>query len=101
MVFSFYLSMPSVASWDGNWSGNKKFYALTRSIRGKKGEDFNKSLEEKNYFTYNFGDGWRAAVRVEKVDGKQAAKIRRKSDGFNGYDWMVDSIIDNGDIICD
>lgn len=32
------------------------------------------------------------------VTGEQARTIRKKSEGFCGYDWMVDSILNDGAI---
>jgi hypothetical protein len=29
---------------------------------------------------------------VRAVDAKEARQIRKKSEGFCGYDWMIDSI---------
>jgi len=53
---------------------------------------------DKGYYRYDFGDGWAAGVTVRKVDTKEAGKIRRKTNGFCGYDWMVQSIQDHGKI---
>ena len=67
------------------------------SFQGKRTEKA-KAILAKGYFSYNFGDGWRAAIEVTKVEAKEASKLRRQSAGFCGYDWMVESIIDNLDI---
>ena len=46
-----------------------------------------------------FGDdGWGANVNVKIVDSKEAAKVRKKTKGFCGYDWMIDSIIERQEI---
>jgi hypothetical protein len=50
-------------------------------------------------YYYNFGDGWGASVSVRKVTAAQARKIERKSVGFCGYEWMIDSIIRDGEIL--
>jgi hypothetical protein len=61
-----------------------------RSFRADPGLD--------DYYHYNFGDGWAAGVSVRTVDAAEARKLRRKSDGFSGYDWMIDSIVQHGEI---
>ena len=38
------------------------------------------------------------ACQWKKVDIKEANKIMKKSVGFYGYDWMIDSIIKNKEI---
>ena len=59
------------------------------------------AINDSGYYYYNFGDGWGASVNVYILDGaKEASRLRRKSDGFCGYEWMIDSIITNGKILC-
>ncbi len=50
-------------------------------------------------YYYYFGDGWGASVSVREVATSEAGKIERKSAGFCGYDWMIDSIIRHGEIL--
>lgn len=88
----FKLSMPNIGSWNGKWTGEEKIYA-----RCKKNVEVPKEIIG-NSFSYDFGDGWSANVKVEKVDSKLAVKIMSKSSGFYGYDWMIDSIIKNKEI---
>jgi len=92
MILSFTLSMPNVGSWNGKWTGESNLYARTRSFARSnvaKGQE----ILSKGHFRYNFGDGWSAAVAVKEVSSSDAAKIRKHSRGFCGYDWMIDSII--------
>ena len=99
MTLCFTLSMPNIGSWNGKWSGEGLLYAKVVSFgRDKNTSNKAKEILEKGYYSYNFGDGWRAGVSVKEVDVKEAAKIRRKSCGFCGYDWMIDSIKDNNRI---
>ena len=99
MILQFTLSMPNIGSWNGKWTGKDTLYAIVRSFgRSKYSKTKADNILEKGYYYYNFGDGWGAGISVEKIDAKIAAKIKRKSSGFCGYDWMVDSIIDYGDI---
>ena len=91
MLISFELSMPGNRSWNGKWSGEGNCYAMVKT--------FNKGKEPKlGYYTYNFGDGWMAAVTVREITGPAAKMLRKKSRGFCGYDWMVDSILSHGEI---
>jgi hypothetical protein len=92
VILRFKLSMPTVGSWDGKWSDEGVYYAIVRSLQNK--ELANKILE-RDYYHYDFGDGWAAGITVEQIDSKEAAKTRRRSKGFCGYEWMVDSIINN------
>lgn len=92
-MIAFLLSMPHVASWNGEWSGEGKIYARLRRDSQVPKEYIDQSFE------YRWDDGWGASVEVRKVDSKEAAKIRKHSAGFYGYDWMIDSIIDHGKII--
>lgn len=83
----FELSMPNRASWNGGWSGEKNKYTISKIVT----EESFKNLKE--YYSYNFKDGWTAAVTV------RLAKPREKASGkFSGYDWMIDSILYNGEI---
>jgi len=88
MLLQFTLSMPRVRTWNGRWSGEGRNYCLFRSVNAEKA---NKILD-KGYYTYSWGDGWRAGITVEPV------RRRSRSDGFCGYDWMVDSIVKHGTI---
>ena len=89
MLISFELSMPGNNAWNGKWSGEGRCYVIVRGLR---------SPPKLGYYSYSFGDGWRAAVTVREVSSSAAAKLRKQSAGFCGYDWMVDSIINEGDI---
>jgi hypothetical protein len=91
--------MPRNNAWNGKWTGDTKFYAKVFSFgRSKSSKEKAERILKEEYFTYNFGDGWVARIDVFEVDNKEKIKIRKKSNGFCGYNWMIDSIIDNGDI---
>lgn len=93
------LSMPGVASWNGRWSGEDRCYAIVKTIRPTlKHRAKCQGIADKGYYSFGWSDGWRASVSVRIVDGKEARKIRSKSNGFCGYDWMVDSIERHGAI---
>jgi len=101
-IIAFTLSMPNCGSWNGKWTGEKDLYVITRKF-GRTKEAHNKVNEimKKPYHYYNFGDGWGAGVSLQVVDTKEATKLRKASNGFMGYNWMVDSIIKNNKIIVD
>ena len=100
MILSFELSMPNNNSWNGKWSGEGKLYAKVINFgKSQKSAIKAKGILDKGYFYYNFGDGWGAGVTVKEITSKDATQIRRKSAGFCGYDWMIDSIRENGKII--
>lgn len=65
----------------------------------KKANELIKQILDKGSFYYNFGDGWGMSISVREVDSKEAAKIRKKSVGFCGYDWAIDSILQHQKII--
>ncbi len=81
----------------GKWTGGGKPYVRVRRYPS---DHADKILARGSYY-YNFGDGWGASVAVEQVDSKEAAKLRRRSAGFCGYDWMIDSIERHGRILAD
>jgi hypothetical protein len=99
MKLAFFLTMPGVNSWNGRWSGEGRRYVLIRGRGATKAfKAHTSAILERGYFSYNFGDGWVAGVEVREVTASEAAKLRRSSDGFCGYDWMVDSIMQDGEI---
>lgn len=97
MILSFVLTMPSNNAWDSRWSGSENFYCICRSFRGKAGEQQASDLIGRH--CYDFGDGWSASVEAKVVGAREAAKLRRLSSGFCGYDWMVDSLLKDRRII--
>lgn len=90
--------MPYNNSWNNRWSGEDRKYVKIYSFTSKK--DIKRALEiiDKGSFRYSFGDGWVACVTVEAVDAKEARRLRKISQGFCGYDWMIDSIRDTLEI---
>lgn len=92
MMVVFELSMPNCGSWNGRWSGEGRLYA--RILRNK---DVPKEYVGKNFF-YRWNDGWTACVSTRSVSSSEANKIRKKSCGFCGYDWMIKSICNKGEI---
>lgn len=89
----FELSMPHCGSWNRKWSGEGRLYAKSRRNNQVPKDVIGKT------FDYQWEDGWTARVSVRKVDCKEEKRIMRKSYGFCGYDWMIDSIIKYGKIL--
>lgn len=99
MILCFTLSMPSNNSWDGRWSGKANLYARTVNFgRSPQANDRAREILDKGYYSYNFRDGWRAGITVTEVDAKQAKNVARKTKGFCGYDWMIESIRKHNEI---
>jgi hypothetical protein len=89
----FKLTMPSRASWNGGWSGDDRNFTIVREI-----DDVIAAKLDGCSWPYRWSDGWFANVAARVVvPGSQLAK----SDGFNGYDWMIDSILRYGKIYAD
>lgn len=88
----FELTMPHVGSWNGKWTGANRQYIRTMDERKVPKEYWNKD------FYYHWNDGWTACVSTTRIKASEAQKLERKSAGFAGYDWMIRSIIRNGEI---
>jgi hypothetical protein len=101
MLIKFELNMPSVGSWNNKWTGEKDLYARIVKFTSKERKMLAEELLKIGGFIYNFGDGWVASVCLEKIDSKEAQKIRKCSKGFYGYDWMITSILKNKSIKVD
>jgi hypothetical protein len=94
----FTLSMPGVNSWNGRWTGEEKVYEIIMPIRRTKVHLAKcEKIVADGPYSYAFGDGWRASVdaRIEH-DTAKIRQARRKTAGFCGYDWMVESIYWDG-----
>ena len=94
VILLFELTMPGVGSWNGKWSGDSDYYAVTRNVPSSA---VPRGVIDGRH-RYRWDDGWCASVRVSIVSSAEATKARRKSDGFCGYDWMVDSLLSHGKI---
>ncbi len=99
MTLCFTLSMPNRGSWNGGWSGASRRYSLVKNAgNSKKAKERNAALLAKGSFRYSWSDGWSALVIVREITANQARLERRISDGFCGYEWMVESIFQHGAI---
>ncbi len=93
-MLGFTLSMPNVGSWNGQWTGEADLHYRSRKLSKAQEAEL-----DGQYFHYNFGDGWSAGITCKIIDSKSNTKLKRKSVGFSGYDWMIDSIVEFGEIL--
>lgn len=91
----FKLSMPNRGSWNGRWSGENRDYLKYKTISDKWAESIGLKDKNTNSWYYGWNDGWGASVSARIME--QGEK-KKKSMGFCGYDWMVDSILMNNKI---
>lgn len=98
MIIAFLLSMPNRASWNGRWSGELDLHVIFKTLSGKRAGEKAHRILASRYYSYNFGDGWRASIEAKEVDPSERRKMAKANKGFCGYDWMVDSILQDGDI---
>lgn len=96
MKICFELSMPNCASWNGKWSGEGDLYAKVISFNTKKAKENAQNILKQGSYYHRWDDGWGASISVREVDGKESARIKRKSKGFCGYDWMIGNIVSHG-----
>lgn len=94
MRIEFKLGMPGRNSWNGKWSGEERNYTKVVTMTDRKADVLLEGRVSRSW-GYNFGDGWYAVVKARPV---QKGERLRKSDGFCGYDWMVYSILADGEI---
>ncbi len=98
IYLKFTLTMPNNNSWNGKWTGDGMDFNVVRKLKNIGRETADKILEGGSFY-YNFGDGWGANVDVKEVDSKGAKKAKKQSQGFRGYEWMVDSIFKHNKIV--
>jgi len=89
----FKLTMPRRNTWNGQWSGDERNYTLVKNL-----DDDQAARLDGQSWSYSWPDGWCAEVSACIV--KESQKLA-PSHGFNGYDWMVDSILRYGTIYAD
>jgi hypothetical protein len=97
MIIAFELTMPSAGSWNGKWTGEKDLHVKCKTLEKTKAEKILGNSSEK-HFSYRWDDGWCANIRVRKVFAAEKKSLEKRSTGFCGYDWMINSIIEHGDI---
>lgn len=100
MLVAFTLTMPSSPSWNGKWSGADRLWCVVREYTEARATEIAKATSSTHYY-YRWDDGWAANVQARIVSAAEAAKLRKKSAGFKGYEWMIDSIERYGKIYAD
>ena len=85
----FKMTMPGIGSWDGKWSGSSKNYLIVRSLS----DEEIKALGVPCSWSHHWSDRWSANVSARIMKKGERSK---KTDGFCGYDWMVDNIVRYG-----
>lgn len=99
MIISFELTMPNVGSWNGNRTGSdNKYYHIVSLNKARKKLVTELVNNNKTNFSYNFGDGWVANIKMEIVDKNEAIRRRNLLSGFRGYQWMCHEILEHGKI---
>lgn len=96
MNVAFILTMPGVGSRNGKWSGEGKLFAKVVMLGHAKARE----LDGKS-FHYYWSDGWGARVQCKIVKGAEIRQINKTTQGFCGYEWMIDSIRTHGKIMDD
>ena len=84
----FQLSMPGVASLDGKWTGSGKHYFKVKTMTDAKAKELFGDKPSRSWY-HRWSDGWCACVEAHIMEKGERVK---KSDGFYGYDWMVENI---------
>ncbi len=93
----FQLHMPGNNAWNGRWSGEGKLYAIVKKFPNTLKGAAKVSALNGQSFGHNFGDGWFASVACRiPTDAKELRDVRKRSQGFCGYDWMVENILSHG-----
>lgn len=93
--------MPNRGSWNGRWSGEDQRWLLIRRLSNTK-KNFERAEKlNGNSWHYSWSDGWGANVTCTVIEPKTSRYWLKKSAGFAGYDWMVDSILMYNRILAD
>lgn len=74
--------------------GDDQKFTRVKNLSKYAAEQVLRSVEY--YYTFEWGF---IEIIVRPVTIQQAIKSREDSDGFAGFDWAIDSIIENGMII--
>lgn len=92
MMLAFVLTMPGRNTWNGRWSGEEMTFAVVKNLgRGQAARKKGEALLGNHGYAWD--DGWRANIEVREVDAAEARRLRAKSRGFCGYEWMVDNLL--------
>ena len=98
---SYTLTIPRNNSWNNKWSGDNQLFCRIRKIREPAVKTSSEYQLAGQSFFYDFGDGWTACIKVKEVTLAEANNLKKNSRGFSSYDWMIASLIKNGEITYD
>jgi hypothetical protein len=88
----FRLSMPSTGNASSSSWGKDRDYVIVRTLPAAQADAVLNGTTRQSWF-HRWDDGWTALVTGRLM---KTGERRPKSDGFAGYDWMVDNIIRHG-----
>jgi hypothetical protein len=94
----FRLSMTNSPSWNGRWSGEDKNYVVwreldTNALKKLLWDDTNNEFFIERTWFHRWSDGWCAGIKARIVP---VGEELPRSDGFHGYEWMVDNLLKRG-----
>lgn len=103
-VLLFEYGHSKINTWNGRWAGEDNVFAkevfLSTSKRERLKElGFDLRRGAKKTFTHDFGDGWVAKITMTVGAKKDFEEIMKHSEGFMGYEWIIDSILKHGKIV--
>jgi hypothetical protein len=86
---AFTLTMPGRGGAVSTSFGRGRNYVVVRTVSESRAEEILRVRD--GLYWHRWDDGWVAQIAVTRI----APRTRKlpKSDGFAGYDWMVDNII--------
>ena len=91
----FRLLMPRVGSWNGRWSGEDNNYLKYKKLNKETMAFLGLDIERKKLWRYSWNDGWGASIVARVMN---VGERKQKSDGFCGYEWMIDQITKHDEI---
>lgn len=94
----FELTMPNNGSWNNKWSGENDNHYLIKRVSYKAFVEHYAEYAGKSWY-YRWSDGWTACITCEALNSKEIVPYRKKAGNFCGYDWMVSSIMQCGEIV--
>ncbi len=97
MIIAFTLSMPQRPA-SSNW-GRDRLYCVTQRFSTKRGKERAEQIVAGGPYDYHFSDGWGMLIDVRIVGAKEAASLKKRSAGFAGYNWAIDTICRYGRIM--
>lgn len=95
LLFSLY--MPNPPTYNSKWLLEEEDHTVARSFTDSEFAKLPDNILGVHFFYWD--DGWIAQIFVRQVDLREKRNRLKKSSGFCGYEWMVESLIERGKII--